>query len=687
MILACPAVFFLRGFIIHFIMFIIDVIPLTRLPRHLPQTLSYFSSNEIKKGVLVMIKIRNKETPGIVINCDNAKERRIEIKRKDFEMKPISKIISNIPILNEKQIQLALWMAKYYLEPLTFVFKSIAPKLPKKIVRDIMIEMKNTSITRIVKSPTAPKSLMIKSNDIKNSLNFIKPDIKKNLGVNRQILILVPEINLAEKISAIIRSDFSGEEIIDLGNKSAGNKFLRQYLKIKNNRAKIIIATRSGALLPFFNLGLIIILDEGSASHKQWEGHPLYDARDVAEKLSKLFDAKLIRESVTPSIVSYYKSQSGIYDFCSLVDKKTVFTQPEIIDMRSEQRKGNFSLLSENFTDKINQTIKEKKQAILFVNRRGAANFIVCKNCGSIAKCPVCQIPLIYYPEIKNQTGAVKYERLICNHCNFSCQPQNTCTKCKGAEIKYMGLGTQKIENQIKRDFPHLNVIRYDSDTIKNKKDRDHDLESFSNKTPSVLIATQQIFSAPTLPEISFVGIISLDAMLALPDFQTNERVFTSTAKLMSLCKSLAIQTYNPENPVIKFLSKMDYETLCQNEIDERRILFYPPFSQIIKLSYRHISPQNAKREAMLFAELLRKTLSDEITKKTVKIMGPAPRFIFQEKGFYNWHIILKIKDLSADIATTGSDDKNDIEQQIKNKIEKILPENWEIDVNPENLL
>lgn len=655
-------------------MFIINVIPLTRLPRHLPQTLSYFSSKEIQRGVLAMVKIRNKETPAAVISCEDAKNRRIEIKRKDFEMKPVNKIISAAPILTENQICLGVWMAKYYIEPLTYIFKSIAPKLPKKFSNELLKDLENAGGTQPAAIPSMPKHLLLKSDNIKNSLNFIKTDIKKTITDNRQVLIIVPETNSAEKISSLVAPEFSKEKIINLGDKPAGTKFWRQYLKIKNNQAKIIIAARRGALLPFFDLGLIIIAEENSGSHKQWEGHPLYDARDIAEKLAEIFNAKVIRESRTLSIASFYKSQCGEYDLKSVAPEKTA-DHPRIIDMRLEQRKGNFSPLSELFIEKIAQIIKEKKRAVFFINRRGAANFIVCKNCGDIAKCPICQIPLIYYPEIKNPSGAAKYERLICNHCNFSCQPGTICPKCKGSEIKYMGLGTQKIENRLKHDFPHLNVLRLDSDTIKNKKDKDRILDSFENKTPSALVATQQIFSAPALPEISFIGIISLDAMLAIPDFLANERVFAGTAKLLAISGELAIQTYNPENPALKFLKNMDYRSLYEKEIDDRRLLFYPPFSKIIKLNYRHSAPQNAKREASLFAGLLQKTLNEEIVKKEVRLLGPAPRFIFQEKGFYNWHIILKIKN------------EIDILSRVKNKIRKIISENWEVDVNPENLL
>ncbi len=631
-----------------------------------------------------MVKIRNKETLAVAVNCEDAQSRRIEIKSKEFEMKPINKIISDTPILTEEQIQLGFWISKYYFEPLTYVFKAIAPKPPKKIIKELPVKDEKDPDARTGKILPAAKPLLLRSDSLKLSSDFLRPEIEKILAEGRQILVLAPEINLAKKISALIASGLPDEELADLSNKTSGNKVWQQYIKIRDNQVKIIIATRSGAFAPFSRLGLIIIIDENNPSYKQWEGHPLYDARDIAEKLSELFGAKIIRESKSPSITAYYKAQNGLYEFTALADKNSSAVAPKIIDMRAEHHKGNFSPLSEIFTDKISRIIKEKKRAIFFLNRRGAANFIVCKNCGYIAKCPMCQIPLIYYPEIKTAADTVKYERLICNHCNFSYQPQTTCAKCKGVEIKYMGLGTQKIENLLKRDFPHLNVLRFDSDTVKNSKDSGQILDLFSSKTPSVLITTQQIFSASALPEVSFVGVISLDAMLAIPDFRANERAFAYIVKISAFSNDLAIQTYNPENPALKFLASMNYDALCRKEIEDRRILFYPPFSKIIKFNYRHSAPQYAKREALNFAQLLRSALSEDITKKEVKLLGPAPRFIFQEKGYYNWHIILKVKNENTADALGN---RTDIASRIKEKIRNIIPENWEADVNPENLM
>lgn len=655
-------------------MFIIDVIPLIRLPKHLPQIFSFFSLKEIQKGVVVIIKIRNKETPALAINCENARNRRIEIKRKDFEMKPIAKIISSIPVLTANQIQLGFWMAEYYLEPISFVFQTIAPKSLKKITKTITLETGEIFDISLIKKMILPKPLFLQSENIDKAISYLKPEITNAIFQNRQVLVIAPETIMIKKIFNLIALDFPNEEIHDLNEKQNSEKTWKKYSRIKNNQIKIIIGTRSGVFAPFANLGLIIIIDENNTTHKQWAGHPLYDARDIAEKLSKIFDAKIIKEGETLSIVSQYKVMTEKYDYKLLTSKNST-KLPKIIDMRLEQRKGNFSPLSEFFVVKIQEIIKNKKKAIFFINRRGAANFIICKNCGDLALCPICKIPLIYYPEIKSFDNKTIFERLICNHCNFSCQPQNICAKCHGVQIKYTGLGTQKIERQLKRDFPHLHIFRLDSDIAKNNKTKKQILDSFSKTTPSVLVATQQVFSLESISNISFIGVISLDAMLAIPDYQSSERIYFIIKKLIAISDDLAIQTYDPANSFLKFLVNMDYNALYKQEIEDRQLFFYPPFSKIIKFNYRHLIPQKAKSEALIFFKSLQSALNEEILKKEIKLLGPAPRFIFQEKGFYNWHIILKIKD------------QNEILSQVKNKIKTIIPKNWETDVNPDHLL
>lgn len=653
-------------------MFIADVVPIKRIPRGIPQTLSYFTPQRIEPGVLVTAKIRNTKTPAIIIACEDAKSRKIEIKKSSFELKPISGIITEHPLLTKKQLDLAVWTSNYYIEPLSFIFKSFTPSVPKKIKESPAKKAAKIARGNFIKT----KPLLIKSDSLLDSLKEIESRIKTALDNEQQILILAPEINIGDQAAEILKNNPDFQNILDLTKKSAKVPAWKNYNEVKSGKSEIIIGTRKSAFLPFCNLGLIIILQENSSSHKQWEGHPLYDARDIAEKLAEIFNANLILESQTPSAVSFHKAQSGIFDIQDIGNKEKTF-YAKIIDMKEEQNRKNYSLFSESLSNNLSKTIKEKGRAILFVNRKGGANFIVCKSCGAVSKCPNCDIPMIYYPLKKSFRETQIQNRLICNHCQYTASPPKICSKCRGVEIKYLGLGTQKIEELLKQKFPALNILRFDSDIATTDADKKNILTQFEEKKPSVLIATQQIVNAAKLPDISFVGIISFDSMIAIPDFRSPERIFSILQQLAEKCKNILIQTYNPENQTIKSLVKLDYAQFIKKELEDREALFYPPFSKIIKLKYKNPELAQSQKESERLAAFLRRKLNNLIVKKELKISGPVPAFIFKEKGIYNWHIIIKTKNTID----------NGKEDAIKRYLEKAIPQAWEIDVNPESLL
>ncbi|MBU4580022.1 primosomal protein N' [Patescibacteria group bacterium] len=660
-------------------MFIISVVPLKRIPRGIPQALSYFSSKPIKSGVLVMAKIRAKDTLAIVASCEDAKNLKIEIKKSDFELRPISKIVLSEPVLTKQQIEIAYWISNYYVEPLSLVFKSITPEPPVKIKNHL--ETGFPSENMALKQLSQPIPLLLKSNSAAESLNFLENKIKKTLGENRQILILAPENASVQNLTQILKNKFPDIEILKIAKKSAKNKFWVDYNSIKSGKSRIIIGTRSAALLPFVRLGMIIVIGEHNDSHKQWEGHPLYDSRDVAGKIAEIFKAKVIFESYSPAAASFWKAKNSVYDFIDIGHKKEK-NLIEIINMRYEQKKGNYSIFSEYFIDKLKNVIQNKQRAVLFLNRRGAANFIICKVCGNIAKCPTCQIPLVFYAN-NEFIDPEKRNKLLCNHCGFITDLPRQCSKCKGFEIKYLGLGTQKAESQLKKTFSNITVLRMDGDSAKNSKDAEKILNLFKSTLPSILVGTRQFLSAARMPEISFIGIVSLDAMLAIPDFKTDEKVFSAVWQLKNICKDIAIQTYSPDHPLLKSFTALDYESFAEKELANRRLLFYPPFSKIIKLKLKSPDRERGKNEVEIISNQIQQRVKDQVLRGEIKISKPVPAFIFQEKGFYNWHIIIKIK--NEEILKSLHNDKLMLE--VGRILAKIIPQNWEINVNPDTII
>lgn len=660
-------------------MFIIDVVPLKRIPRGVPQALTYFSSKQIEPGILVMIKIRNTDTPAIAISCEDAKNRKIEIKKSDFELRPIDKIIFPKPILTKQQIEIAYWISNYYIEPLSLIFKSLTPELPIKIKS--RIEIFPAHENPVFKQSIHSKPMLLISNSMPESLFFLKNKIKKILNDGKQILILAPENASAKNVAQILKNNMPDTEILEVAKKTAKGKFWKDYNSIISGSSKIIIGTRSAVLLPFFKLGMIIVVGEHNDSHKQWEGHPLYDARDAAVKIAEIFKAELIFESYSPTVSAYWKAKHGIYNLINLKSKKKE-SLIEIVNMRDEQKKGNYYIFSEYFIDKIKEIIKNKKRAVLFLNRKGAANFVICKNCGNIAKCPACQIPLVFYAD-NEFIDPKKKNKLICNHCGFITDLPRQCSKCKGSEIKYLGLGTQKAETQMKKIFPNANILRLDSDSAKNAKETEKLLDIFRSSSPCILIGTQQILSAARLPEISFIGAVSLDAMLAIPDFKTDEKVFNTVWQLKNMCQDVAIQTYSPDHPLLKSFTALDYENFAAKELANREILFYPPFSKIIKLKLKSLNQERGKNETEIISGQIRERIKEQISNGVIKISKPIPAFVFREKGFYNWHIILKIK--NEEILSSLHNDK--LMLGVGGVLASVIPQNWEIDVNPESLI
>lgn len=666
-------------------MFIVSVVPLKRIPRGIPQTLSYFSSKPIEPGVLVMVKIRTKETTAVVVSCEDAKNRKIEIKKSGFELRPINKVILSSPILTRQQIETAFWISNYYIEPLSLVFKSMTPDLPAKIANKLSLDIEIGSglvPEKLLSDRSDPtKPLLLISDSISDSLFFLKNRIMKVTDKGQQVLILTGENASIQNIEKALKNNLPETEILGIGKRSAKNKFWENYISVKSGKAKIIIGTRSAVFAPFVKLGMIIVAGEHNDSHKQWEGHPLYDARDVAMKVAEIFKAEIVLESYSPTVVSFWKASHDLYDFIDLKQEKEK-SLIEIVNMRDEQKKGNYYIFSEYFIDKLKDVIQNSKRAIIFLNRKGSANFVICKSCGNIAKCPTCQIPLVFYAN-NDFIDPEKKNKLLCNHCGFITDLPRLCSICKGSDIKYLGLGTQKAETQLKKIFPDVKILRLDSDSVKNAKDIENLLESFNLNSPCILIGTQQVLSVANMPEIAFVGVVSLDAMLAVPSFKTDEKVFDTVWQLQNLCKDVAIQTYSSGHPLLRSFTALDYENFAAKELRNREMLFYPPFSKIIKLKLKSLNRERGKNELAIVSGQIREGLKEQIAKGDVKMSKPVPAFIFQEKGFYNWHIILKIK--NEEISGSLHNDK--LMLGVAGFLARAVPQNWDIDVNPESLI
>jgi len=661
-------------------MFIIDVIPLTKISLNRPQIYTYFYRQKIFVGALAIVSFHQRKIPAIVVKVQNLEKRKIEIKSYPYQLKKIEKVVYSEPIFTKNQLIFAQCLADYYYAPLGLILKMISPpilKREKEIAQPKKIELK---LKKGIKLNTQDKKIISALQKTKKNIILIKSDINKLCRIypkiiepiikkNKQVLILYPEISKAENLKEFLENYFDKSLIDSFHSEMAQGKFLEIYKKIKQGITKIIISSRLGIFAPFKNLNLIIVNYEENPNYKSQEKFPYYQGRDVALRLARIFKAKTILISETPSIESFYKTQRNKYE---LIKSKANCQLPtvQILDMRQEIHKGNFSIFSEDLLENLKKNLKQKKKLLLFVSRRGMATFVICQDCGYLIKCPNCDVPMVYHAR---EEFSSSNELLICHHCNFRAAPPLFCPKCKGHQIKYSGIGTQKVEQELKKKFPQAKIVRLDSDTMKTVKSKKKIYRDFKTGRIDILVATQIILANQNLGEIDLTGAISIDTILHLPDFRSSERTFQLIYRLIKMSKHFILQTYSRRNFAFQTSLKMDYQTFYEKEIKERKTLAYPPFSQLIKLTCFNRDVEKGEKETKQIADLLnqrKKQLS--LSDKDLVILGPAPAFIPRIRGQWKWNIILKIKKKY---------------QKTKRELLKLIPQNWLIDIDPENLL
>jgi primosomal protein N' (replication factor Y) len=405
----------------------------------------------------------------------------------------------------------------------------------------------------------------------------------------------------------------------------------------------VVIGPRSALFAPLSNLGLIIIDEEHEWTYKQEDKSPRYHARDVAIKLAQLSDAVVILGSATPDIGSFHKAQQGEYQLVELRERITPrgyspLPEVSIVDLREELKAGNTSLFSRSLLAAMKETLAQGEQIVLFLNRRGTATFVRCRNCGFVLRCPRCSIALTYHSVEK---------RLICHRCRYSVPVSQDCPRCFQRHLRFLGIGTQRVEEEVKHFFPEARMLRWDKDVITRRYAHEELLKNFRDHKADVLIGTQMIAKGLDLPQVTLAGVISADTGLNFPDFRSSERTFQLLCQVAGRAgrgiKSgkVIIQTYSPDNYIIEAAAKHDYLGFYYKEIDYRRQYNYPPFSQLVRLVYSHTDEELCRREV----ERVYRLILDEKARKDIidfNVIGPVPAFAFRARGRYRWQLFLR---------------------------------------------
>jgi primosomal protein N' (replication factor Y) len=455
-------------------------------------------------------------------------------------------------------------------------------------------------------------------------------------------IVLVPEIALTAQAIQRFAGRFPGRVAIMHGSLSTGERY-DEWRRIREGRVDVVIGSRTALFAPVPDLGLLILDEEHEPAYKQDNHAPTYHARHAALALSDLLHIPLVLGSATPAVESFFRATRQEYELIELPQRIGAKLPPvEIIDLRNELLAGNTSIFSRRLHNALAEVLRRKQQAILYLNRRGAASCVLCRECGYVAMCEQCDIPLTYHA-----TERV----LLCHYCNGQHQPLRVCPQCHGNSVRYFGLGTEKVEQTIERAFPGVRLLRWDRDTAKTRRAHEQLLDRFANREADILIGTQMIAKGLDIPGVTLVGVVSADIALMLPDFSASERAFTLLTQVAGRAGrgaeagQVIIQTFNPQHFCIDAASRHDYHEFYFAEIEARRRYGYPPFRQFIKLTYSHENRLRAQNEALLLREKLDRWI-ERLGLRDADIVGPAPAVMERLQGKYRWQMILRGHDL-----------------------------------------
>lgn len=630
-----------------------------RLTYEVPEDLG-----EVVPGSGVMVPFQNQEKPGLVL--------RVHGNTPDFETRPLLSILEPTPLLFEWQMEVAEWIAEYYFCSLYDAYRLFLPKnlwaKPKK--RQLAYKFSSgekrkerhelspeqASIVNEIHSKKIPASL-IHGVTGAGKTEIYRHLIEKTLEAGKQSLLLVPEISLTPQLLSYFQGHF--ERIAVLHSGVSDGQRAAAWREIRAGRIDLVIGSRSALFSPFPNLGLILIDEEHEWSYKQ-DASPRYHAREVAKLMAEKTEAQLILGSATPSIESMHEALENRMKLFTIETRisGTELPKVELVDLREELRAQNYSVLSLKLEKKIESALKQGEQVILFLNRRGSASSTVCRDCGQAASCSSCEVKMTYHSQKFAQ------QSLICHHCGKIEALPDTCKNCGSTRIKHFGMGTEKVEQEIKARFPTARVARADRDTMGNKGSYENLHEALHKKSIDILIGTQMIGKGFDIPDVTLVGVILADTGLHIPDFRASERSFQLLTQVAGRSGrrqkqgEVIIQSYSPEHPALHFSQTHDYRGFYEQEISSREALNYPPFSKIIKLLYSHPDKAQCQERAQ--------SLAAELQDETHQIYA-APALLPRLHQKYHWNLLIQ-----------GPDPKS-----VLKKAASASLEGWRIDVDP----
>ena len=468
--------------------------------------------------------------------------------------------------------------------------------------------------------------------------------IEHTLNCGKNVIMMIPEISLTPQMLAIFKNRFGSDVAIIHSGLSMGMR-VDEYRRIKNGDAKIVVGTRSAVFAPLDNIGLIIIDEEGEHTYKS-ESSPRYDAREVAKKRCVYHNSTLLLASATPSVESYYKAKTGKYKLFELNEryKNSVLPEVYMVDMKDELDSGNNTDISRPLKEELEKNLKAGEQSILLLNRRGYNTYASCMSCRQPMVCPNCNIALTYHKH-----GG----RMVCHYCGYSKPLSNKCESCGGQYIKFSGAGTQKAEDELSELFPEARILRMDADTACSKFSYEKNFNAFAKGQYDIMIGTQMIAKGLDFPNVTLVGVLSVDKALYAGDFKSYERTFSLITQVVGRGgrgdkKARAyIQTFSPEHYVLNLAALQDYKVFYENETAVRKALLYPPYCDLCVMGFSSLVEASASTAAEIFVE----TIAQNIKNKgniPVRILGPSRAELGKINKRYRYRAVIKCRNNAA---------------------------------------
>lgn len=597
---------------------------------------------KVKEGYGVIVPFGAKRLyTGIILSVQNIEEE----KAPKYKLKEIICLSSLSEIILPRQLQLWQWMSSYYMCDLGDVMNAALPsRLKKRFSADDFTERKKKNLLIQRKVKIKEDNCIL---SVPNTLNgcqgkayqeihdvFEKKDIcllhgytssgktelyihlmEEYTGKKKQILMLVPEIALTDHLAGRLKSVFGNKIGVYHSSVSDGDRQRLWNKMLSDNPYEIILGARSSVFLPYKNLGLIIIDEEHDGSYKQQDPSPRYNARNVALVLASYFKAKTLLGTATPGIESYYNVEIGKYGLVELFSRYGELSLPEIkvIDLHSEKKKKRMEnpVFSKLMIEKIGKTVKNGKQVLLFQNRRGYAPVYECPSCGYVIKCKNCDVSMTYHKS-KN--------KLVCHYCGKEIPVPEICPSCGSTGKKFKGIGTERVEEELRSLFPGVKVSRMDTDAARQNKGGKEIFDKFDKDEPGIMIGTQMVSKGLDFGNVHMVGIINVDGLLNMPDFRANERAFQLVTQVSGRAGrkgergEVYIQSYDLEKAsILEYVVGNDYKSFYEEETSLRKMFFYPPYSRIIVVTVKHRDYVTAKQAAGDYYEMLLKKDADII--------------------------------------------------------------------------